>query len=124
MGWRRLALPTARKFYGDAWSSSADIVRFNFPFVDLTPPKTWQMRAILLSLHNSIQAGRRVYLHCRGGIGRTGTVLACYFKLKGMSSKEAINLIENLRWSQDVSSKLIPSPESKSQIDFVNSFRG
>ena len=35
-------------------------------------------------------AGRRVYVHCRAGIGRTGTVIGCYLAEQGLDGPAAV----------------------------------
>ena len=43
-------------------------------------------------------SGKKVLVHCAGGQGRTGTVLAAYLILKdGMSAEEAIEKVRSLR---------------------------
>ncbi len=38
----------------------------------------------------TLQAGQRVFLHCSGGLGRTGTIAACLLIESGLSAEEAI----------------------------------
>lgn len=42
------------------------------------------------SLHNRARTGQRVEVACGGGVGRTGTVIACLAVLTGMSPADAI----------------------------------
>ena len=39
---------------------------------------------------STLQAGQRIFLHCKGGLGRTGTVAACLLIESGMAAEEAI----------------------------------
>ena len=48
------------------------------------------MRSILDAIDAAVSQGRRVYVHCRAGIGRTGTVVGCYLVRHGMSGPQAI----------------------------------
>ncbi len=42
------------------------------------------------ALHERARAGRRVEVACGGGVGRTGTVVACLAVLAGVPSAEAV----------------------------------
>lgn len=42
-------------------------------------------------------AGRRVFLHCKGGLGRTGTVAACLLIEAGLAPEEAIERVRTAR---------------------------
>jgi len=44
---------------------------------DLSAPTRAAMTAILDAIDDSLAAGRATYVHCWGGVGRTGTVVAC-----------------------------------------------
>lgn len=48
------------------------------PIRDLSVPTLTQMRDILDLINQSIVKDMKVYVHCWGGIGRTGTVIGCY----------------------------------------------
>src|SRR6266508_5603014 len=43
-----------------------------FPIGDFGLPTPPQMNSILEAIDQNLQAGRKIYLHCWGGIGRTG----------------------------------------------------
>ncbi len=65
--------------------------------VDFTAPSQEQIHSILDFLGRSIAEGRRVAVSCRGGRGRTGTILACALVMNGYSAEEAIAEIRRLR---------------------------
>jgi protein-tyrosine phosphatase len=44
----------------------------------------------IAGLHDHARAGRRVEVACGGGVGRTGTVLACLVTLTGLAPNEAV----------------------------------
>jgi len=61
---------------------------------------------------NAVAGGEGVVVHCVGGTGRTGTVVACALQLLGHSADEAIATVraQRPRW-----------PESPWQVDVVRS---
>jgi hypothetical protein len=79
------------------------------PIRDFGTPSADEMEAILATLDELLAAGRTVYLHCRGGIGRTGTVLGCYLVRGGASAEEAF--------------AAIVGPETDEQRAFVRAWR-
>lgn len=67
------------------------------PIPDMGLPTPAALRATLDHIDAELLAGRRVYLHCWGGIGRTGTVVGCYLVRHGLSGPQALALIARLR---------------------------
>jgi protein-tyrosine phosphatase len=59
------------------------------PIRDFGVPTEEEMRRILDVVDEAVAAGRTVFVHCRGGIGRTGTVIGCYLRRHGASPEEA-----------------------------------
>ena len=90
---------------------------FKHPIQDFGIPSIDEMRKIQDLIKQQISEGRNIYLHCLGGIGRTGTVVGCYLVEQGMSGNQALTQIISLR---KVLGRInISSPETKEQIDFV-----
>lgn len=84
-----------------------------FPIEDMGLPSTGQMRAILDALDTALETGRTVYVHCWGGIGRTGTVIGCWLVRHGLSGPSALAELVRLRAGRT------NSPETDEQRDFV-----
>ncbi len=77
------------------------------------------MRQILTALGDALAAGRCVYVHCRMGIGRTGTVLGCQLVEQGLTGEAALDEL-NRSWQQCDRAKRWPSiPETRDQRQFV-----
>ena len=88
-----------------------------FPIQDGGLPQTGQMRAILAEIDLALSANHTVYVHCWGGIGRTGMVVACYLVNQGMENAAALHHLQALR--AQVPDAWRPSPETPEQWEFV-----
>jgi len=94
------------------------IVCRRFPIHDLDVPTVATMRAILDDINEAVAAGRKVYLHCWGGRGRTGTVVGCYLARHGLAvGNEAMALVRYLRRTD--AKAHTESPETEAQKEFV-----
>lgn len=67
------------------------------PTVDDTAPTVEHLQTGVDFMHRVIGKGGKVYIHCKGGIGRAPTMAAAYFISQGRSVDEAIALIKETR---------------------------
>ncbi|MCB2153649.1 dual specificity protein phosphatase family protein [bacterium] len=71
---------------------------YHLPIADFTPPTLEQIRDFTSFVQTQLSRDSgAVLVHCRAGIGRTGTMLATYLVTTGMSADEAIQAIRRLR---------------------------
>jgi len=84
---------------------------------DFSTPTVEHMKRILDKLDALLDEGQMVYLHCYGGIGRTGTTVGCYLVRHGWKGEEAIRQINE--WRKDIPSGWRRSPETEAQNRFV-----
>lgn len=83
------------------------------------PAARGHMETILADLAALLREGRRVYLHCRAGIGRTGTVVGCWLAQQGHAGEAAIEELNRL-WSASPIAQIWPSvPETSEQRRYV-----
>lgn len=68
--------------------------RFHIP--DMGVCDAERMNTILDAIDDAIAADRGVYLHCWGGVGRTGTVIGCWIVRHGKSGEEALREVQSL----------------------------
>ena len=73
---------------------AVDYVRL--PIRDMDVCDRTQMQRILDTLDAARDAGRTAYVHCWGGVGRTGTVVGCYLVRHGWSGEEALRNVAEL----------------------------
>lgn len=59
------------------------VTHVRMPVPDLGVPEPSQMRAVQDTLREAREAGDVVYVHCWGGVGRTGTVIGCQLMESG-----------------------------------------
>ena len=81
------------------------------------PHERGHMERILGTIREEMDAGRPVYVHCWGGIGRTGTVIGCWLVEQGLAGDEAIAQIAELR--KHTPDGRVPSPENEDQRRYI-----
>jgi len=104
----------------EAKTAGIDVAYHRHPVTDLNVPTPDGMRAILDCIDSAIDAGAPVYVHCWGGIGRTGTVVCCWLMERGRTGEQALVDIALLR--ESIHKRLIPSPEMEVQRRFVRAW--
>ena len=98
-----------------------DVAYHRFSIRDHDVPATTLMHEVLRTIREEIAAGRMVYFHCWGGIGRTGTVAGCWLVEGGYSCDAALDRINELR--RGTPDFYTRSPETDEQVTFVKNWR-
>lgn len=99
-----LALGTARDLV---------VVHRRHAIPDQGVPAPAQMALILDTIDAALADGETVYVHCYGGIGRTGTVIGCWLVRHGLSGEAALDRIAT--WRRGTPDGARPSPETAAQ---------
>jgi protein-tyrosine phosphatase len=112
-------VPYHRLLLEEAKLYEVRVERHSFPIGDFGLPTPAGMRSILDAIDAALENGRKIYLHCWGGIGRTGTTVGCYLVRRGMTGDEALRQLA--KWWQGVPKSRIHqrSPETYEQAQFV-----
>ncbi len=69
----------------------------HLPVEDMTPPETEQIERYVEFVDQAVRGGVGVGTHCLAGLGRTGTMIACYLVSRGMGAEEAIDRVRRVR---------------------------
>lgn len=73
------------------------ITELHLPVADFAPPTPEQLERGVEAMERAIRNGTRVGVHCGAGLGRTGTLMACYFVRRGLPPDEAIAHVRSMR---------------------------
>jgi atypical dual specificity phosphatase len=87
----------------------------HFPIQDMRAPGLAETEALTLHIGEKIRAGNCLAVHCKAGLGRTGTIIASYFVKSGMTALEAKRKI------RCIDPRMI---QSQQQEDFIEEFQG
>ena len=93
---------------------------WNAPIEDFGVTTRKNMIQILDKIDLSLKKGKSAYVHCFGGIGRTGTVVGCYLARHGASGEGALSQIAE--WRLSLSSGWVRAPESVVQREMVRNW--
>ena len=84
------------------------------------PREIEHMQELLARVANALALGRRIYVHCRAGIGRTSVVVGCHLAEGGLDGKSALAELNRL-WASCSRSKLWPMvPQTPEQADYIH----
>ena len=83
------------------------------------PDSVAQTRKVLAGIQKSLDSGRRTYVHCRAGIGRTGLIVGCFLADQEPIGESALETLNRL-WRQSDRSKSWPTvPQTAEQADYI-----
>lgn len=99
--------------------------RISMPIRDMgIPQSAATMRAIMDAIRGSNEVSPAVYIHCWGGIGRTGTVVGCWLMECGYDAEAALEEVQNLYSSHMEKVRYNPeSPQTREQRSYVRNWK-
>ena len=75
----------------------AGIEQLYLPTIDFTPPRLEDIQRGVEFIDRHIAAGRKVYVHCKAGRGRSATIVMCYLIRLGHTPESAQALLSQKR---------------------------
>lgn len=101
----------------EAGKDAVPVIHKRLGIKDFHVPSVSKMREIIAALSEAMGDDHAVYLHCYGGIGRTGTVVGCFLVQQGMTGEQALGRISDLR--SRIPTATNTSPETREQWNFI-----
>ena len=95
--------------------------RIAHPIVDMGTTTIPHMSRILDDVDAALAEGHTIYVHCLGGVGRTGTVVGCWLMRHGLDDGDPLGRIATLR--QDLELAWLSSPETSAQRAMVTEWK-
>ena len=97
--------------------------RISIPIPDMGVPESEEtMRNAMKAIRASIAASPAVYIHCWGGIGRTGTVVGCWLRECGYDPESALERVQHLyssHMAKAKSGRYPEAPQTPEQKDYI-----
>lgn len=97
-----------------------------FPIRDVSVPEDTESVRRLMAFVKQIRQDdmtAKVYIHCWGGVGRTGVIVACFLGyFEGLNFENAIDKLKRLFMDCPKYALGRVSPETHAQLDFVRRF--
>jgi protein-tyrosine phosphatase len=94
-----------------------------FPIRDVSvPSEPKTMAEIIAAIDRAMAEGGITYVHCWGGVGRTGLAVACWLRERGQTPDEALADLADKWRSCAKSSRKPNSPETGEQMKWVKAW--
>jgi len=77
----------------EALQGATEFRWLHLPVADMTPPTVAQAHEFVEFVETAIADGLPVGVHCLAGLGRTGTLIACYLVSQGEEPRDAVERV-------------------------------
>ena len=115
--------PYARIAEEEASRQGVSAAHQRCPIRDVSVPSSRnEMASILDAIDAALGDGKTVYVHCWGGVGRTGTVVGCWLVRHGMSGDEALAQVAEWWRGVEKAHRRPESPETSEQCAYVRTW--
>jgi len=94
-----------------AWAPTWDADLIDWPDFGIPTDRSEAVRLIVAAFRRA-EAGERVEVGCIGGLGRTGTVLACMAILSGVPASEAVEWVRS-----NYDERAVETPEQEAWVE-------
>lgn len=96
-------------------AAAAGIALRRFPIADVSVPADASLvSALVAEIGGYARAGKNLVIHCRGGLGRTGTIGGCVLRSAGFDGEAALAALRAARG--------VHCPETREQREFILTF--
>lgn len=115
-------VPYAELLAAEALADDLAVCYRRMAIPDYSVPSVAQMTQTLDVIDEALAAGQVVYLHCWGGVGRTGTVVGCHLVRHGSSGAAALAQIAHWWQTVEKRDRHPHSPETSAQRQMVRTW--
>lgn len=93
-----------------------------FPIPDVSVPQSPEFTTTILdAIDHHIEQNQLVYIHCWGGVGRTGVIVGCWLARNGYPGRKALDRLRQI-WRQCPKSSWKESPETSEQENYIKNW--
>ena len=90
------------------------------PIIDQSVPyKVSETLKVLEAIGRELNDGKRIYIHCRAGIGRTGLIVGCHLADAESNGRSALKTLNRLWRQSERSQNYPPVPQTAEQADYI-----
>ena len=99
--------------------NNKNVILKRFPIQDVSVPNSKEYTIEILDfIDEQLKLNRKIYIHCWGGIGRTGTIVGCWLSRHGSKGTNALSKLKEL-WKTCGKFHTSDSPETKEQENYI-----